>query len=424
MRALHLLLIGCLTAVATPSFAAEPETATNVPKENLEGIPPELAAESRAAIHRGVQWLLAQQQEDGHWSNSDFPALTALPLWALVKCGGADSNQIDRAVRCILSSVRADGSIWREPQQQQRGGGLSNYNTAICMVALNLVGRADLAAVIQKAREYVASSQYGGDSPFKGGMGYNKESPDGREHADLSNSYTAYEAMRLTQNVEDLRSQAGKKVDLDWAAAIEFVMKMQDKMPEPPHGRGGPGGPGRTARPGMDDGHRGHGPGGGPAGFGYTPSESHAGTTNGPQGEVRLRAYGSMTYAGLLSLIYAQVNQNDPRVKSAFDWAVENWSLEENPGMQMQGLYYFYNILAKGMAAYGQDILTLKDGTRINWRREVLRKLVSLQKTDQTAGQGYWVNENNRWWERDPVLVTAYSLIAMQIALDSSGTAQ
>ena len=124
-----------------------------------------------------------------------------------------------------------------------------------------------------------------------------------------------------------------------------------------------------------------------------------------------------MTYAGLLSLIYAQVDRNDPRVKSAFDWAVENWSLDENPGMQAQGLYYFYNILAKGMAAYDQDVLVLKDGKRVNWRREMLTKLIALQKTDPSSEQGYWVNDNNRWWEKDPVLVTSYSLIAMQIAL-------
>lgn len=408
MRILNMFLIGCLAVAVSPSFASEPEALPKPAEEDLAGIPPELAAEARAAIQRGVQWLLAQQQDDGHWSNADFPALTALPLWALVKCGGAGTNQLDRAIQYVLSCVREDGSIWREPAQKQRGGGLSNYNTAICMVALNLTGDPRTVPVIQKARAFVASSQYGGESPFKGGVGYNKESPDGREHADLSNSYTAYEAMRLTENVEDLRSKAEKGADLDWTAAIEFATKMQDKAPEGPHGRGGPGRPGD------------HGDGGGRGGFAYTPNESHAGTTNGPQGEVKLRAYGSMTYAGLLSLIYAQVDRNDPRVKSAFDWAVENWSLEENPGMQTQGLYYFYNIVSKGMAAYGQDVLTLKDGTRINWRREVLKKLVSLQKLDSAPGQGFWMNDNNRWWERDPVLVTAYSLIAVQTALDSA----
>jgi len=37
--------------------------------------------------------------------------------------------------------------------------------------------------------------------------------------------------------------------------------------------------------------------------------------------------------------------------------------------------------------------------------------VISLQKPD-----GSWVNENNRWWENDPVLVTAYSLLALEFA--------
>jgi hypothetical protein len=28
---------------------------------------------------------------------------------------------------------------------------------------------------------------------------------------------------------------------------------------------------------------------------------------------------------------------------------------------------------------------------------------------------GFWVNENGRWWENDPVLVTTYSLLSIEI---------
>ena len=47
------------------------------------------------------------------------------------------------------------------------------------------------------------------------------------------------------------------------------------------------------------------------------------------------------------------------------------------------------------------------------WREEVARKLIALQKPD-----GFWVNENNRWWEADPTLVTAYTLLALSAALE------
>jgi squalene-hopene/tetraprenyl-beta-curcumene cyclase len=133
-------------------------------------------------------------------------------------------------------------------------------------------------------------------------------------------------------------------------------------------------------------------------------------------GVVKFRSYGSMTYAGLLALIYADVDKNDPRVRSAYDWSIKNWNLDENPGMGAQGLFYFYNVLAKAMHTMGNDVVARPDGTQLNWRRDMMKKLISLQKID-ADGTGYWVNPEGRWWEADPVLVTSYTLIALQIAL-------
>ena len=47
------------------------------------------------------------------------------------------------------------------------------------------------------------------------------------------------------------------------------------------------------------------------------------------------------------------------------------------------------------------------------WREEVVRRIIALQSPD-----GFWVNENNRWWEADPNLVTAYTLLALATALE------
>ena len=35
------------------------------------------------AITNGASFLLSKQADDGHWSDPQMPALTALPLWAL-----------------------------------------------------------------------------------------------------------------------------------------------------------------------------------------------------------------------------------------------------------------------------------------------------------------------------------------------------
>ena len=122
--------------------------------------------------------------------------------------------------------------------------------------------------------------------------------------------------------------------------------------------------------------------------------------------------------AGILSLIYAEVDRNDPRVQSAFDWSMKHWSLEENPGMGPQGLYYFYHIMTKCLAAFGRDVIPVRNAAPLAWRKAMLEKLITLQKIEEGAGTGYWLNDNNRWMESDPILVTAYTLIALDVAAE------
>ena len=354
-------------------------------------LPAELEGEARAALAKGAAWLAAQQQADGHWAIADSPALTGLSMWALQKTDpAAYQAAINRAMVFVLTSVQEDGSIWRQPAMQRKGGGLANYNTAVCMTALHALGRPELVPVVQNARTYLAKMQYLDGGSYGGGMGYDAD--QGRPYTDLSNSYMAYEAMRLTQDVEDLRAAGEPKADLDWKAAQEFLAQVQNLK-----------GVNTNSYVSEDADNQG--------GFAYSPGAG-ASTTNA-DGNVTLRSYGSMTYAGLLALIYAQVDAQDVRVQSAKDWAARHWSLDENPGMGQEGLYYFFNVLAKSLAAAGDETLTLPDGRTVVWREEIARKLIALQKPD-----GFWVNENNRWWEADPNLVTAYTMLALATALE------
>ena len=97
-----------------------------------------------------------------------------------------------------------------------------------------------------------------------------------------------------------------------------------------------------------------------------------AGEQKLPNGKIALRSYGSMSYAGLLSFIYAKMEPSDPRVSAARQWLVENYSIDENPGLGAQGMFYYYHTMAKALTVLGEDILVLPDGTKVAWRKNNL----------------------------------------------------
>jgi squalene-hopene/tetraprenyl-beta-curcumene cyclase len=78
--------------------------------------------------------------------------------------------------------------------------------------------------------------------------------------------------------------------------------------------------------------------------------------------------------------------------------------------MGQEGLYYYFHTMAKGLSAAGIDTLTLRDGTKVNWRQDLAKRLLNLQKAD-----GSWANDNGRWMEKDPILVTSYAAITLEI---------
>ena len=402
------ILVAVGMAACAGAAGAAPTNAPTVltTRGGAQEIGESLRREAGAAADRAVAWLLAQQNAGGHWSNEQFPALTALPLWALARAGRADTPAARKAVDYLLSCAHENGAIYREPKEKLKGGGMPNYNTAIARVALHLSGDPRATPVVLKARRYVARSQHLGGDVYHGGMGYDADT--GRPYADLSNSYIAFEAMRATQSAEDMRKDGGAKADLDWKAAEKFVQRTQNDARF------------NTAAWASDD----------PAdrgGFVYHPEQTRSGTTTNAAGIVKFRSMKGMTYAGLLSYIYAEVDRTDPRVEATINWAVSHWGLGSNNRVsggaeshdtkdEKEGLYYLLNVMAKGLAAYGQDVFHPAGREPFNWRMQMVETLLSLQKTDPGTGQGFWVNEVGRYWESDPVLVTSYALIALQMA--------
>lgn len=342
------------------------------------------------SIDRGLAWLQSNQNPDGSWSDPDYPAVTALALMSFEgdPRGRHQDNRpvwMKRGYGHILGCVQPDGGIHRT--------NLATYNTSISMLALQLAGDPAYTPVILKARQFLIGLQrdFGRpgelDTPLDGGIGYGSH----YEHSDMGNTLQALEALYYSKQLLQDQDQS-RVAELNLAAAIHFLERCQNL-------------PSHNPEPWASDDPQNKG------GFVYYPGHSMAGTvTNTTTGRVALRSYGSISYGGLLSLVYAELRRDDPRVKAVSEWLCGNYTLDENPGMGQQGLYFYYYTMAKALQALGMDELELADGRRIDWRKELSLRLLSLQHTD-----GSWSNQNGRWWETDPALVTSYAVLAMEI---------
>ena len=347
-------------------------TATIVAAADVEAI--------RAALTRGGAFLVEHEQAaDGSFSADVGPAVTALAVTALVRSGmPATAPAVQQGLAYLLSFRQPDGGLYVP------GSPVANYETSIGLLALaacNTDGSLDDA--IKAAAEYVKRLQWddgegrGMADPAYGGAGYGKKS-----RPDLSNTQFMVEALRTIGTSEN---------DPAIQRALAFVSRTQN-LPGPHNPLPFP-----VKNP---DG-----------GFYYTPAaggESQAGTT--PEGG--LRSYGSMTYAGLKSMIYAGLTKDDPRVKAAIAWLGKHYTFAENPGMGDAGLYYYFHTAAKSLDVLGADTFTDAQGREHDWRDELSTAIISRQRED-----GSWKNSNERWMEGETDLATSYALLALSSCL-------
>ena len=326
-----------------------------------------------SCISKAIAYLKQQgQDEDGSYTKQAGIGPTALVIVALLRHGTPISDpSVEKGLKYLEGFVQPSGGI-HQPNSLYR-----NYETCLailCFSEANDSGQYD--TIIKKADAYIKGLQWNGKGPTDiayGGGGYGRH-----KRPDLSNTSFLIDALKAAGN--DANSESIQR-------ALVFVSRCQnlkskynntafaDKNPD--------------------------------GGFYYTPAaggSSPAGET--PNGG--LRSYGAMTYAGLKSLLYANVSQDDLRVKAAIDWIQLHYNIEENPGLGTMGLYYYYHLFAKALNALGEENLTDSDGIKHNWRAELVAELVSRQKED-----GTWSNENERWLENDPNLVTGYVLLAL-----------
>ena len=324
---------------------------------------------------KSLRFLTLTQNPDGSWTQSRLVGVTGLVTASLLRSGIEVSEPIvAKGLENLLAQQKEDGGFYAKDSLHR------NYETCITIFALaeaNQDGKYD--SHIKKAEGFLRKLQWDkgegieSSDPAWGGGGYGSH-----ERPDLSNTQYLIEALR----------KAGVKSDDPAMQEIKVFVSRTQNLESAAND---------TAFAGkINDG-----------GFYYTPAaggDSKAGVTeNGG-----LRSYGSMTYAGLKSLIYAGLKQDDPRIKAARNWIQKNYTLKENPGMGLQGLYYYYHTFAKTMDVLGDDKFVDADGISHDWKAELVQRLGALQLPN-----GSWINQADRWYEGDPNLVTAYCLMAL-----------
>jgi len=322
------------------------------------------------------------QEPDGSFSPQSGPAITALAVTALVRTGtSADSPMVLRGVQYLLTFQQSDGGIY------QRESAIANYETSIAILALhecNTSGRYD--EIIQKAKRFLTVIQWDESEgntyadPEYGGAGYGRH-----ERPDLSNTAFLIDALKEVGASSDDPAIQRALIFVSRSQNLEGIHNTLEVANKNPDG-----------------------------GFYYTPAnggESQAGTT--PNGG--LRSYGSMTYSGLRSMIYAGVSAKDPRVVAATKWLGRHYTFAENPGMGDAGLYYYFHTAAKALHVLGQNHFIDADGKAHDWRKDLVDVLLSAQNEN-----GSWVNNNSRWLEGDANLVTSYALLALSYCQPST----
>lgn len=359
-RALSTLLVAVLMlGPAVSAQTAKPST----------GLSKETRQQLLAALDRASAYVRAQQKPTG--SFEDHLGITAVAATALLKMPKPGRDQAAPAALKALDVVKAqakpDGGIYEKA--------IPHYMTAVSVMALVAGGRAQDQPLVRKGRDYLAEhvlDEGEGLKPsdkFYGGVGYGGLSDGGK--ADI---------ISLEYSLQAMKDSGLAANDPVWDKALKFLQRTQNASEtndQPWSGTDG--------------------------GFVYYPGFSQAGQTE---------SYGAGSYAGMMSYAWANVKKSDQRVQNVFKWVKNHYTLEENPGLGQKTLYYYYMVFAKGLNAYGEPVIVDAKGQRHNWREELGRKLLSLQRPE-----GFWVNTDPAELQTNKVLVTSFTMQAIEALL-------
>ncbi len=258
-------------------------------------------------VEKAIAFLASQQRDDGALSPQLGIGPTALAVLGVLRCGrGVNDPVVTKGLKYLEEYVQESGGI------HAPGSRISTYETSIAVVCFqeaNRDGRYD--DILRQAEAFLRGMQIdekqGKDKSdvSYGGAGYGR-----RSRPDLSN--TAY-------LMEALKACGAGPEDPAMQKALVFVSRCQNLESE--HNT-------TKFAAKVNDG-----------GFYYTPAlESQDEERETAEGG--LRSYGSMSYSGLKSMIYAGLTKDDPRMRAAVQWIRKHYDVKSNTGMGDAGLYF------------------------------------------------------------------------------------
>lgn len=354
------LLFSCALLVAAPLLAAGPDP-----------------AQLSAAAKKGIDFLKTSQADDGSWTAPTQTGLSALVVYALLEQGVPVSDPVvAKGLKYLESHVRPDGGIYVDASPAR------NYESCIALLAL---------ASAEKQQPGKYTKQIQGIAGYLKNLQWDEQETGNKEHASFGGAgygrSSRPDMSNTTFFLEALKAAGVSSSDPAMQNALVFVSRCQNLVSE--HNK--------SEFPAkVNDG-----------GFYYTIAAGGS-SMAGANEDGGLRSYGSMTYAGLKSMIYAGLTPSDPRVAAAEKWIKERYTVNDNPGMGADGLFYYYQTFGKTLKVLGWDEFTDASGTKHDWKKDLADKVISLQKEN-----GSWVNTAPRFMEGDPNLVTAYALLAL-----------
>jgi hypothetical protein len=352
-------------------------------------------ARTRQSLARGVQWLLAQQGDDGGWHSTTYGQLkegagvTALVLYALRQSVADPGPKVAEAMRRgfeFLSKGLAKRGTIASPN------GTLDFPTYAAALWLEADRGARVTGPFSSVRrdvvDYLLAAQ------VTAGRGFEAKSPSyggwdflGRD--DAQGVTTGTNTSITCHALEALMGQVNWWREGHRGAQLSVLRRIDESVNL---------GKAYTLRCQQPDG-----------GFAFTcePGSLNNKALYADEKLTQPRSYGTATCDGIRTLVACGGKPTDEPIAKALTWLEKRPALEVVPGFEglppeagwQRGLrFYYYAALARVLPLFAAPVYTTR-------REALIKHVLDLQNAD-----GSWLNESDRMRENDPLIATSFAL--------------